>query len=242
MRRIVVEMERGRGRAILAASILGLALADQAPAGDGDGPDLTPPTEMPIVSRPTTPSAKPTVPRPNVNAPGQRAVLAVPGILTPSARPPTPAETSTTPLEPLNGELSLEAPIEMRAVPSPAPGRTPSSNPSGRSARPLVLESSPMGDERPLEDPRSSTNPSTKQPSTIRPQPQPLPGRRSRLFGLLPAPPTSPAPSSSRTTAPARRGVEDLRDDPATESALKRRVERQAREAVGNRTNRSRFA
>ena len=234
MRRIVEENARQRpadrrGRALLMAQLLAFTIADPARAGDGDGPELTPPTEMPVVSQPT----RPATPRPAVNAPGRRAVLAVPGGMSTPSRPSAAPEPSTTPLEPISGELSLEAPIEMR--PDPAPARARSSTVPGRSSRPLVLESSPMGDSIPLDEPSSPSNPSTKRPTTSRPQPTPAPARRSRLFGLLPAQPIAPAPSASRALTPGRSSSEDLRDDPAAESALKRRVERQAREAVGDR-------
>ena len=61
-----------------------------------------------------------------------RAVLALPGLTTPSSRPSMTTPPSSPALESVPGELSLDAPIEMRAVPSPArpnttiaPGRSP---------------------------------------------------------------------------------------------------------------------
>ena len=66
----------------------------------------------------------------------------------------------------------------------------------------------------------------------------PEPTRRPRLFGFLAGPARSPstAPPSSKTVTPGRSvAADDLQADPAAESALKRRIERQAREVVGNR-------
>ncbi len=229
MRRIVEEIANRRagarrGRSLMVAPLLALAIADRAPGGEGDGPELAPPAEMPpIVSRPATRSA---VPPTTLNATGQRAVLAVPGGMAIPGRPSSPPATPAEPLDP-GGELSLDAPIEMR--PAPSPSRVPSSTAPGRSPRPLVLESTPMGDD-PLPD-----EPSTKRPSTTRPQPIPAPVRRPRLFGPRPVPMRSAPPAAARPGSNNRSDDENLRDDPAAESALKRRVERQAREALGDR-------
>ena len=197
-----------------------LVLASQpSRGGDGDGPELAPPAEMPNAPRPATPATS----RPSVDSPGGRAVLAVPTIKPPVARP-TNATTSPSPsLDPMPSGPSLEAPNEMKPAPSPA--RTRTSSIPDRSTRPLVLESTPMGEPdlpapRPTPFPRRSAAP---------PQPVPVPGRRPRLFGLIPG--TAPAPS----IAPGRAAVENLREDPAPDSALKRRIEKQARDALGDR-------
>jgi hypothetical protein len=213
-----------------------LILAARAIAGD-DGPQLTPPAEMPVVTKPATPPVNQA--RPPSNTPGGRAVLALPGLTTPSARTSTNAPPSSPTLEPIPGELSLDAPIEMRSVPAPATPM-PSTVP-GRSPRPLVLESTPGGEPMPIDDPPTRSNSAPKRATTSRtdPQPVPIPARRPRLFGFLPGPAPAPAvaPSSSatRTPLPGRSMAEDLREDAAGESALKRRIERQAREAVGDR-------
>jgi hypothetical protein len=212
-----------------------LMIAGRSLAGDGDGPELMPPTEMPVVSRPAAPApAPPPLARPSPRAQGSRAVLALPGITTPSST----ATPSTAPPESTPGGLSLDAPIEMRGVPSPA-RPVPSVVPD-RSPRPLVLESSPMGEPVPIDGVAPGSNlpngSSTTAPR-IDPRPIPAPPRRGRFFGRFPtpAPPPSPAPSATLRSSPGRSVAEVPREDPAAESALKRRIERQAREAVGDR-------
>jgi hypothetical protein len=235
---------RFAGLATRSASAL-LVIAARTLAGDGDGPELTPPSDMPVVTRPTSPGTAPAPTRPPVNAPGGRAVLALPGMIPPPARPSTPAPTlsSTPTMDPIPGELMLDAPIEMRAAPAPA---RPATSPApGRSARPQVLESSPMDEPLPIDGPgRPSNAPSRRStPPSLDTQPSPQPQRRPRLFGLLPgqSPAQAPTPLPSGGPSTARSGVvgrsvaENLKEDPAVESALKRRVEKQAREAVGDR-------
>jgi hypothetical protein len=203
----------------------------------GDGPELTPPAEMPLGSKPAATSTTPA--RPAAVAPGGRAVLALPGLTTPSARPPTTTLSSPPALESIPGELTLDAPIEMRPVPSST--RPNATLAPGRSPRPIVLESTPGGEPLPIDGPATRSNPSLKRstPPRIDPQPTPSPARRSRLFGFLavPAPTPSAGPNSSTTRAPlsGRALAEDPREESAQESALKRRIERQALEAAGDR-------
>jgi hypothetical protein len=234
-----------------------IALASGASAGDGDVPDLAKPSEMPpIVSTPTTPGSA--TPRP-ATPPGDRAVLALPGITTPASPKPgaaSPPIVSSPSTDSSPGGLRLDAPLEMKGTPTPLtplPRVTPSPTPSpGRSPRPLVLES-PDEEPVPIDGAPSRTNPSTKRPSTtprIDPQPAPPAQKRGRLFGLLPGPAPSPAPAptpasststgagssmAGRSNVPGRSVVDGPQSDTAAESALKRRIEKQAREAVGDR-------
>ena len=117
------------GRGWKSASGLALALlaGSNARGGDGDPPDLAPPAEMPAASKPgVKPPITSTPSRPN------RAILAIPGLMTPVSRPtiPPPAEHPNPALDPGPGELSLEAPIEMR------PRVEPPSTTNGRFAIP----------------------------------------------------------------------------------------------------------
>src|SRR4051794_14706822 len=78
------------GRSVKFTTPLLILFAARAIGGDGDGPALPPPSEMPITSQPVT--SRPAVPatRPPVNSPGARAVLAVPGMTSPASRTSPP--------------------------------------------------------------------------------------------------------------------------------------------------------
>ncbi len=247
MRRSVDRLTSDRRAVLGRATARGLALvafvAAGASAGDreGDGPELSPPSEMKIISKPSTasPAPPPVSARPPATAPRGRATLAIPGLTTPTARPSVPVEGPKAATGSGPGELSLDAPIEMKPLSDAIP-INPGTSPS-RSARPIVLESSPIEEPAPLGGATTRTNPPTRKPTTP-PQPVQAPARRPRLFGFLAGPAAPPArspstaPPASRTTTPGRAVAADtLRDDPAVESALKRRIERQAREVVGNR-------
>jgi hypothetical protein len=165
-------------------------------------------------------------------------VLAIPGLTTPTARPSAPVEAPKPALEPGPGELSLDAPIEMRPLPEASPIRPGPSVPPAN--RPLLLESTPIDRANQIGGATTRPKPPAIKPSTP-PQPAQAPARRSRLFGFLagpaptPARPPSPSPAASRTTAPGRPVAAAPVEDPAADSALKRRIERQAREVVGTR-------
>ena len=251
---MTTDRRRASGRQAGAVVVLLLCLAARSPAGngfgDGDEPELSPPSEMPLISKPAAPVTIP--PRPARPARGGRAVLALPGITTPSNRPSAATEPDKPALESPSGGLSLDAPIEMRPLPDPTRSRP--NNLAGRSTAPppLVLESSPIDESGPLGGSASRANPSTKR-TTASPraaaQPVPPPSRRPRLFGLMPgaarapasestpSPPPAPStgPPAAKAPMPGRSMVDDFRDDPAVDSALKGRIERQARQVVGDR-------
>jgi hypothetical protein len=233
MRRSVDRLASDRravlGRATARALALTALAAVRAGAGDGDGPELTTPAEMPVItSKPSTPSPTPTpapsTAKPPAQPPRSRAVLALPGLTTPTIRPSAPTDGLRPVPEPGTGELSLDAPLEMRPLAEALPA-----NPS-RSGLPLIMESSEMDELPPPGGSTSRTNPPIKKPTTS-PQPVQAPARRPRLFGFL-----GTAPPAPKTITPGRAVVADAtRDDPAAVSALKRKIERQAREVVGNR-------
>jgi hypothetical protein len=211
-------------------------LASPGQAGIGDQqPDLSPPSESTstIISKPATPPTA--VPPARVPAPatGGRAMLAIPGLTTPTARPSIPLEGPKPVVAPAPDELGLDAPLEMKPLVDSSrsePGQAPS-----RAGRPLVLESSSMDDPAAPAGPSTRSTPPARRPTTPA-QPAPAPARRPRLFGFLGGPAAAPPPASSRAATPGRSvAADDFREDPAAESALKRRIERQAREVVGNR-------
>ena len=239
---------REAGLGLASFLLLGLRAAAGQGVGVGDEPELSPPAEMPTVSRPivSKPAGRtPAVPATPPAAPrGGPAVLALPGLTTRSARP-SPSTAIDSPglvPDPAPGGPSLDAPIEMRRAPESTPNRSVSA--LNRSSPPLVLESSPTDDSAPLGGTTSRSIPSTKRltptPRTAL-QPTPVPARRSRFFGLMPGPAQVPAPASpegastTRASTPGRSEAEGIRDDPAADSALKRRIEKQARDAVGER-------
>lgn len=240
MRRNVDRRTRDRRASFVRSAARGIALAallaGWASAGEGDGPELSPPNEMPVVPKPATPAPASSTPKPLVSTPRPSATLTLPGLTTPTPRPSPPVDAPRSGPGSSPGELSLDAPVEMKPLPDALP-TNPVGSPS-RSNLPLILESSPMDEPAPSS---GSTKPSPSQPRKPAPAPQPVPApaRRPRLFGFLAGPTrpttTTPAPSS-RTVTPGRSVAADgFREDPASESALKRRIERQARDAVGNR-------
>jgi hypothetical protein len=244
MRRMVEGRQAVRGLTgfALRSALLVLAIGPGARAtvdvdGNGDGPELSPPSEMPKTAKPLAPAR----PKPTSPSPGNgRAVLALPGITTSSTRTPpvitsTPS-TSTSTVEPPDapGELRLDGPLEMPGVPPaarPRPGTTPN-----RADRAIPLEPLPMDESSGLGDPDARSNPPARRPSTTSSRPEPLatpPGRRGRFFGLVPGPMVGPP--TPRSTVAGRSATADSPDEPAVDSALKKRIEKQAREAVGDR-------
>ena len=217
-------------------------LSAGAAASEGDAPELQAPSEKTIISKPSiapTPApAPPSVARQPATT-RNRAVLAIPGMMAPPRRPAearAPAVEPPSTLSPLPNELSLDAPLEMK--PSPNAGRVVAAPGGSRSDRPLTLESSPMDEPMPIDSPiASSSRPKPTPPPAVQ-----APTRRSRMFGLFPGtalapkPATAAASSASKVVTPGRASADgNLREDVAAESALKRRIERQAREVVGNR-------
>jgi hypothetical protein len=205
------------------------------PLGDGDGPELSPPADMPATARPLAPArARPVTP----SSVGSRAVLAIPGFTTPPARSPgiitsSPSTSIVPGSSPSLDDLPLDGPIEMRGVP-PVAGARPGST-TGRAPLPMTLETLPM-DPSPLPgDPEARINPSAgrSSPAPALPGSTPGPARRGRFFGRTPG--QAVVPPLSRSASPGRSVAEDALVEPSAETGLKRRIEKQAREAVGDR-------
>ena len=169
-------------------------------------PPLTPPARMPPTADAPAESPAP--------IPENRPVLVVPGVTAPRSRPRTTLAAPPVVPDPIV-EPGGAAP---RLIPQP-------DAPSARVTLPPTLESVPA-------DPRPSANPATSRLANPTP-PAAAPRRPSGIFGrLLPAPSflngrAAAEPNASVTVEP--------RSDPAADAALKRRVEKQIREALGDR-------
>lgn len=214
---------RRTGRPVAVTLAVGCLLTASAGAGDDDTPVPTPP----VVSKPATDS-------PATKLRTARPMLAIPGMTVPTSRSSPILEAPKPAVAPGPAELSLDGPIEMRP-PAEAPRAAISSTPA-RSGRPPNLGSTPADDPVPID----GDVPAAKKPPTGPKQvaqPVPLARSRPRFFGMIPGAPRPPAasPPSSRPSTPGRSVADDLQGDPAAETALKRRIERQAREVVGNR-------
>jgi len=205
----------------LALAFAGLATAQGTP---GDGPDLSPPGGMPapIVSRPLAPGPTAEAAAP----PASRAVLAVPGLMGRSSLPSTPAAAVDAP-----GAPALDGPLEMPAAPPVARTR------GGVPGRPVIIEPIPIdGTPRVYPPGPRTAGPSRRISSApdvserITPAP---PQRRGRLFGLRPG--QTAATPAPRALPPGRAVVDDVKSEPMAESALRGRIEKQARSAVGDR-------
>ncbi len=227
----------------LASPILALALAGSARAGDDEGPELTRPdvpgsTAPAITSTPAKPAA----------APPRRAVLALPGLTSAAARQAASAPPAAA-SEPTAGP-SLDVPLEMptaspdaRANLAPLPGQAGRS----RATELAPLDLDLLVDEKP-KGMRSSGNRSLDPlPENPPPRPTPAqvpnpgqPARRGRMFGLFPGAAATPPPARSvsrpgAASAPGIASAAEPKADSAADSALRRRIESQARVAVGDR-------
>jgi hypothetical protein len=217
---------RGRGfsevkamRRLTASRSLGLLLVcSTAAVARDDGPPLSAPADLPPVLD--------AVPAP---ASDHRPVLVIPGLI-PSRG--APARTSLPALEPTGpvGDLpALVGPSDMPAPELLAP--LPSTVSPGRRAGELPLETVPEGTLDPYPGAKPRLQPTTREETA----PPPAPSRRFRLFGrVAPAPIRGNRGSSKPSPADAPITVEP-RSDPAADAALKRRLDRQIREAAGDK-------
>lgn len=249
----------------IAAATLGLSLAYAgAVAWPQDPPQLAPPADLPpIVEAPETgsPAADPSEAdrRPVLAIPAVRSRAASnPGPARPAPGRPTtpappapplsiPAYAGPTPIEdlppldaPVGAQASTLAPRQsIRPVPGPLdelpPLAGPLDQPASRSARPspaqrsrpngIALETVPEQELKAAGRPRRPVPNEPNRPS----EPEAGRPRRGRFFGLsLPGPPAArEEPRSSISVEP--------RSDPASDAALKRRIEREARQILGDR-------
>ena len=179
-----------------------------------------------------------------------RPLLVIPGVTAPvpsrpGTRPSRPgpvagtgAADSIAPTAPSTSRDATLPPIE-----PPATGSD--SSLKGRVPIPLTLESIPdeppaeLGSERLPAD--RSAAPRSPRPSSPRPMSEPttapaLPSRRRRaapraMFGRL----LGPLGSGSEPTGPRSSITVEPRSDPAADAAIKKRIEKQVQQAVGDR-------
>ena len=226
----------------MAAGAWGLLLVGVAAAGaPDDGPELAAPADL-------LPPAAEAAPRPEAAAPPpSRPVMIRPRLRTAGPLPlaiPAPAAGA----DPAADLPPLIGPAEMTGA---APGaRTPAGRgaAAGLAPRTLTLESVPR---EPMEfgpGPGAGTEPAIGgsapqgKPRLLTgdtPIPPQSPGRRSRLWGRMPLPSSAQPPAAvGRGRSPSGDRDEvviEPKSDPAADSALKRRVERQVREALGDK-------
>ncbi|SIO62029.1 hypothetical protein SAMN05444166_6926 [Singulisphaera sp. GP187] len=212
---------------------LGLGITGGAIAQD-DALPLLPPSPAPSQATATASSElSPVVESMPASGSAGRSVLAIPGLNKPTAprRSSTPTPASAGPatasdFPPLVGPSEMP---EIRRSASPVARPTPDDR--GRS---LVLESVPEGEAADL--PSRSTTPLPRRAASkpVAPTSTPAPRRAPGLFGRMFPTPFAPPAGASRAGASDSIKVEP-RTDPASDAALKRRIEHQIRQTFGDR-------
>lgn len=213
----------GPMRRTVLTGVLGLLLAGPVSIGTADDPPaLTPPADL---TKPVeAPSPPPDNPPPRV----------VPAPRIPSTAP-KPVIPSLEPIESEESAPALAGPAEMSGA-DPATGpRFSTEVPSRAGSQPLSLEAVPFDeldpDAKPGARPRTGASRPTGPRDSIDTNPPPAP-RRSRLFGWL----QPPSYLRDRRSSDGGDSIEvEPRSDPAADAALKRRIERQVRDSVGDR-------
>ena len=252
-------------RGVLAGGLSGLLFCAGLAVAQDQTPPLAPPALDPpptgpasVTPRPrsasgssSSPASIPTT-KPAQAAPAEsRPLLIIPGVTAPvpsrpGTRPNRPRSVagtgsadSTAPAAPSTSRASSSPLTEL-----PAAGRDPSM--TGRAPIPLTLESIPdeppaeLGSERLPADrpaaprpprassprPLSESEPSA--PAASRPAP---PRSSSTMFGRL----LGPTGSSDEPAGPRSSITVEPRSDPAADAAVKRRIEKQVQQAVGDR-------
>jgi hypothetical protein len=193
------------------------------PSRADEPPALTPPVNVPAPAPPAQENAPPGI-APNV--PARRIAPGRPKPLIPSLQP----------IESEDAPPALTGPAEMGSAPAPDLSGARSREeraPASSESPSLLLESAPLDDSAPVPMPRPRSRPPTsRNPSRDRDVTEPPPSPRRRgLFGLFQLP---PGPGRRSTSTSEAIEVEP-RSDPAADAALKRRIEREARNAVGDK-------
>lgn len=216
------------------ATVLLAAGSPAAAARAGDGPPpLTPPVLGPSVEIPPAELPPPHEAAP-IDGPPQ-PILVVPGVTTP--RPGSGAHPA-----PSHGAVHTPTPTSPEAPPLLGPAGMPRAA-SGRvgtaggarapGSPPTTLESVPADDElgeHRVRKPGQSGRTTVEGGSVDHPRPSPN-VTRPGLFGRLLGP-----PQTARTPTPGHENVRvEARSDPAADAALKRRIERQIAQTLGNR-------
>jgi len=215
-------------RRIVAASWLAFGFAGVASAGEDDALPLTPPLLKPANQE--TP-ADPPPPSSPPSPPPVGPVLAVPGIPLGNRPRLTRAPVSPRAIEPSAPAASEPTDLPALFGPSGMPSYSDSSvsprlepEPAGRT---LTLESIPANEPKPGRGGDASIPSPT--PFSRGDAREPQPQRRSSLFGRFLAP-----YSGSRLPNTTDDGITvEPRTDPATDAAVKRRLEHQIRAGYG---------
>ncbi len=220
-------------RRIVAAGCLSLSLVSVAGASEDDPLQLTAPSVKPANAEGATP--QPPVLESTPTAPAVGPVLAVPGIPLRRRAQPEPAAMAASPLppaiesvSPLSSETTdlpaLMGPAGMPAAEDPMQMPVPRPD-AERGGRSLTLESVPAAEG--MDEGAHPRPPVVRRPE-VREMP---PGRRSPNFlGRFLSP-----YSGGRAPNAADDGiVVEPRNDPATDAAIKRRLEHQIRAGYGD--------
>ena len=252
-------------RSVLASGLSGLLLFAGLAVAQDQAPPLTPPALDPPSTGPSTTTPRPgttsgsgpgtassLTTKPARTAPAEnRPLLLVPGVTAPLPSRPGPClsrprpgpgtgpAASTTPAAPLTSRPPTSPPIEL-------PDASNESSLKGRAPIPLTLES--IADEPPAElgsdrlpADRSAT-PRSPRPSSARPLseptdalgPLPSPQRlrgSATIFGRL----FRPQGSGGEPAEPRSSISAEPRSDSAADAAIKKRIEKEVQQAVGDR-------
>jgi hypothetical protein len=239
---------------------VGAALAQEpppleAPAIEPDAPRAVAP--KPVTS--TTPAAKPATPAnsPPVAASSSRPVLVVPGVTTPVPRSGNSSKPSRVPAA-RGGSMTGAAPFDLAPPPDATKGRSSPFRPPGGLATPRTpdasirapipltiepLDDEPSASERPKRPAAGRVSPETPPGSAragnrddrsapAKPGPWRMPGLLGRILG---PPPPAPAREPARNAEAKGRAKDELPTEQLTDSELKRRIEGQIRESLGDR-------
>jgi hypothetical protein len=277
----------------------------EAPADDSQAakPATPPPKTATPAPKPAAPSTKPASPSPKQDgstpsatppatranppaSPGSqvRPMLVIPGVTTPSSRPPVTSRPAVPQASRSSGTVGSPPTATGPALAAPAPGRSPfgqgagqpgSRGVSGPAGQPIPMTIEPLDDEplpdrnampgrsspppgsqarrrpggspsatRPRTNDSSEEDPSPATSGRSRPAPRPFPGILGRLFP--PAPGSSPVRGESRSSSASARlkeqekekekeKADEDRSEPQGDAAIKRKIEKQIRDTLGDR-------
>lgn len=193
--------------------------------GDDAGPPLVPPSAAPAAPAASRPAAE-LAPAIEATPPRQTGpVLAVPGLRGPGRVPPR-AALALPALEPAGPSGGSPGSVVTGSTESLGAGFAPRPVP-GTARPPITLESEPGGEPAP----RGASSTLSGRREALR-TPAQAPRRAPGIFGRFLAPPSL----LGRPAADADDSISvEPRSDPATDAALKRRLEHQIRQSLGDR-------
>ncbi|WP_165069189.1 hypothetical protein [Paludisphaera rhizosphaerae] len=208
-------------RSIVVAALSALMLA----VGRADAqqpPALEPPLEAPSAA--ADPPTPPTVARPKPAEPPHTPLLVIPGVTAPRPSQSDAPRPAVDPLPEPAGPPTLSGP-SMAPAPVDIPLRLePLASEPAAGRREIAPEAEPA--------PRARTTPPRQEPwpTTARPSTTASPARRPATGNGRILPPIEDAPARDHDAS-----KDKADDDPAAEAAVKRRVEKQVQNALGDR-------